>query len=59
MKTGIIVLMIFLRYLADIIDGKVARKYKKTSKLGGYLDTISDVMFSGAITYVLFNGKEG
>ena len=31
-----------LRYFADCLDGGVARKYKKVSKFGGLLDTISD-----------------
>ena len=30
------------RYLADCLDGGVARKYNKTSKIGGALDTFSD-----------------
>ena len=33
---------LILRYFADCLDGGVARKYKKVSKLGGLLDTISD-----------------
>jgi phosphatidylglycerophosphate synthase len=37
------VLLIF-RYLADCLDGGVARKYNKTSKIGGSLDTFSDNM---------------
>jgi phosphatidylglycerophosphate synthase len=37
------ILMLF-RFLADCLDGAVARKYKKTSKLGNTLDTISDMM---------------
>ncbi len=34
--------MLFLRYFADCLDGGVARKYKKKSKVGGALDTASD-----------------
>jgi phosphatidylglycerophosphate synthase len=33
-----------IRYFCDILDGAVARRYNKTSKLGGYLDTIDDIM---------------
>jgi phosphatidylglycerophosphate synthase len=32
------------RCLCDILDGNVARKYNKTSKLGGFLDTLCDFM---------------
>ncbi len=32
------------RYLSDILDGKVARKYNKVSELGNYLDSLSDIM---------------
>ena len=35
---------IIYRWLADCLDGAVARKYKKSSKLGLYLDTLSDVI---------------
>ena len=38
-------LLIAVRFLADCLDGAVARKYKRTSKLGNILDTISDLMF--------------
>ena len=37
--------MLFLRFLADCLDGAVARKYKKTSKIGHLLDTVSDIIF--------------
>ena len=37
--------ILFLRWLADCLDGNVARKYKKTSKLGNQLDTLSDLIF--------------
>lgn len=40
-----VLFLIIYRYLTDILDGAVARKYKKTSELGGYLDTINDLMF--------------
>ena len=32
------------RWLADCLDGAVARKYNKGSKLGHHLDTISDII---------------
>ncbi|MDD4931398.1 MAG: CDP-alcohol phosphatidyltransferase family protein [Candidatus Colwellbacteria bacterium] len=33
-----------LRWLTDILDGSIARRYNKKSKLGGALDTIADYM---------------
>ena len=38
----ILFLSLFYRWLADILDGAIARKYNKQSKLGHYLDTLSD-----------------
>lgn len=37
-------LILFFRWFADCLDGNVARKYNKTSKLGNILDSISDLM---------------
>jgi phosphatidylglycerophosphate synthase len=37
-------LLLSVRYVADILDGAVARKYGKTSRLGHHLDTASDMM---------------
>jgi phosphatidylglycerophosphate synthase len=49
-------LILFLRYMADNLDGAIARKYNKCSELGGYFDTFSDnMMFSlsgFAVTYL-------
>lgn len=47
-------IILFLRWLADCLDGAVARKYKKTSKLGLKLDTLSDMMFYIIILYWLW-----
>lgn len=44
-------ILLVLRILADNLDGMVARKYKKTSKIGGLLDTISDNTLSIMIVY--------
>lgn len=49
--------IILYRYLTDILDGCVARKYKKTSKLGGYLDTINDFMLFIIISYLHLEKK--
>jgi len=37
-------LVLMIRFLADALDGAVARKYKKSSRLGNILDTVSDLM---------------
>lgn len=45
------------RYFADIMDGAVARRFNKTSKIGGYLDTFDDILlmsfYSGYIIWYL------
>ncbi len=35
-------LLLIIRYLADCLDGGIARMYNKKSKFGGFLDTLSD-----------------
>lgn len=54
---NILIGIIMYRYLTDILDGCVARKYKKTSKLGGYLDTINDFMLFTIISYLYLDKK--
>jgi len=39
-----IFLILNLRYLSDILDGSVARYFNKGSILGGYLDSLCDIM---------------
>lgn len=46
-------ILIFLRILADNLDGMVARKYNKVSKNGGLLDTLSDTILSIMVVYCL------
>jgi phosphatidylglycerophosphate synthase len=41
------------RWLVDCLDGAVARKYHKTSKLGHYLDTLSDFIALFLACYVI------
>ena len=41
----LLVLALIARFLTDILDGAVARKYNKVTVLGGVLDTFGDVMF--------------
>ena len=54
-------IVLFYRYLADCVDGGVARRYNKKSKLGGALDTLSDNMLiyimCWAILYKLDSDK--
>ena len=50
-------LSLFIRYSADCLDGAVARKFNKTSKLGGYLDTINDIMLISLYTSFLYWNK--
>ena len=50
-------IFIIIRYFCDILDGAVARKFNKTSKLGGYLDTINDIMLISLYTSFLFWNK--
>lgn len=46
-------ILIFVYVMCDILDGAIARKYKKTSKLGNYLDTLSDFLFYTFVVYFL------
>jgi len=45
--------LLLIRCASDCIDGAVARKYKKTSKMGNFLDTISDMLFMFIIFYTI------
>ncbi len=47
----ILALLFVIRWLLDDLDGAVARKYNKKSKIGGTLDTISDYMLCAIIVY--------
>lgn len=46
-------ILIIVRCLCDIMDGTIARKYKKSSKIGGLLDTICDFMFIQLYIYLI------
>jgi phosphatidylglycerophosphate synthase len=46
--------LLILRYLADCLDGGVARKYNKKSKIGGALDTWSDTILIYISIYGIF-----
>jgi phosphatidylglycerophosphate synthase len=49
----LLAVFLFVRYSADCLDGAVARKYKKVSNLGGFLDTLSDNTLIFIVTYGL------
>jgi len=44
---------IVYRWLVDCLDGAIARKYNKTSKIGHLLDTMSDVMMLYITAYFI------
>jgi phosphatidylglycerophosphate synthase len=46
-------LIFIIRYFSDSLDGAVARKYKKTSKIGNFLDSFSDMMFLAVMYYLI------
>ncbi len=51
-------IVLFLRYLADCLDGGVARKYNKKSKFGGLFDSLSDsilIFVSILVIFELYN----
>ena len=37
------IVLLWVRFFTDNIDVYLARKYNKTSKIGGLLDSISDI----------------
>lgn len=48
---GLVVIFIITRQILDCLDGTIARQCKKTSKLGGYLDTLADGIFYASIIF--------
>lgn len=47
-------IQIILYYIFDCLDGEIARQCNKQSKLGGYLDSTSDLLFTSIIfTYLI------
>ena len=47
------------KWLADVLDGAVARHCKRTSNVGGALDTFADVTFFAAMTLLLLTAAPG
>ena len=48
-------LFMILRQLCDLLDGPIARTCFRTSKLGGYFDTIADNIYSGTVIFVFLH----
>jgi phosphatidylglycerophosphate synthase len=46
-------ILLVIRFLCDIFDGAVARHFKKSSKIGGLLDTISDNILFTMYVYII------
>jgi len=53
-KNYFIEICIFIKFITDILDGSVARKYNKKSKIGNFLDSIADsIFFILSINFIL------
>jgi phosphatidylserine synthase len=50
----IITLITMVRIYCDSLDGLVARKFNKTSDIGGLLDTIDDMILIIIMSYIFF-----
>lgn len=50
-----VALFMIIRQLCDLLDGPIARQCIRTSKLGGYLDTIADYIYGGALIFVFLH----
>ena len=48
------VILWFISYYLDLLDGYIARKYNQGSKLGGWFDHISDIIKFILYLYVLY-----
>ena len=53
-KFCLMVILFVLRYFADCLDGGVARKYSKSSNIGGVLDTFSDNLLIFIYIIIMF-----
>ena len=52
-NTLLFISSVIVRYICDSLDGYIARKYKKTSEIGGIMDTVSDLGFFMVLTYTV------
>ena len=56
-KVFLTFLFAFINYTLDCMDGELARLSKKTSKLGGLLDSLHDITSLYTILYLIFGYK--
>lgn len=54
-KKILVYLFAYLNYTLDCLDGELARKSGKTSRLGGILDSIHDITTIFSLLYLVFN----
>jgi len=52
---GITAILLIIRIICDNLDGMVARKFSKTSKFGGLLDSLADCFLLITIWYGVFS----
>lgn len=50
----VMVIILILAAVTDILDGRVARAYKRSSSLGEFLDPLADKIFYGTAVITLF-----
>ena len=53
---GLLAVVVALAGLTDLVDGTIARRFDRPSKLGGGLDPVVDGIFLGAVAIGLANG---
>ena len=53
LNVPILAIHLVLRFLTDILDGAIARKYNKVTVFGGIMDTCGDIMFCAIISWYL------
>lgn len=51
----LVVAFIITRQFCDLLDGPVARECKKTSTIGGILDTVADYIFLGSCVFIILH----
>lgn len=52
---GILIIYVVLAFITDFLDGKISRNMNQTTKIGAYLDSLSDYIMLLAITLAYFN----
>ena len=54
-----VIIIIIIRTLLDYVDGELARNCNTGSKLGSYLDSISDILGHSLVLYYIFQNILG